>query len=236
MENPETGIAILGINGAGYGNNEAICEGRDIPWLQDTQDDDWWGGWDITFRDVVILNRDGNEEAVFNLTEYNLGNPDEYAALKVLLLDIAGQEPITTTTTTLGCTSDVYCDDGLFCNGVEICDPGAGCRPGSNPCSSGTICVEQLDFCEEQHTTTIPTTTTTITCACPIVYLYGNYAKNTEILRALRDNFLAQTPEGRELIKLYYQWSPVIITAMEHDEDFKEEVEDAVEEVLEMME
>jgi hypothetical protein len=44
-----------------------------------------------------------------------------------------------------------------------------------------------------------------------------------DVLRQFRDNVLSQTQEGRELIKLYYQWSPIISKAMEGDEDFEEE-------------
>jgi hypothetical protein len=175
VENPETGIVILGVNEAGYGNNEAICEGRDLPWLQDTQEDDWWGTWGITYRDVVILNRDGNEEAVFNLTEHDLGNPNEYAAFKALLLDVAGQEPITSTTST-----------GVF-----------------------------------------PTTTTS-SPSCPSELIYGEHSEETEQLRYLRDSVLSKTPEGQEIIRLYYQWSPTIVKAMEEDEEFKENVEEMV--------
>ena len=41
---------------------------------------------------------------------------------------------------------------------------------------------------------------------------------------------------GNELIKLYYQWSPAMVRAMEADEDFKEEVRELVDGVLEMIE
>ena len=51
-----------------------------------------------------------------------------------------------------------------------------------------------------------------------------------------RDKVLSKTQEGQELIKLYYQWSPVIVKAMEADEEFKQEVKDIVDEVLEMIE
>ena len=188
MENPETGISILGVNEAGYGNNEAICEGRDIPWLQDTQEDDWWGTWGITYRDVVILNRDGNEEAVFNLTEHDLGNPNEYAAFKALLLDIAGQEPITTTTTTISSSSTT--STGVF-----------------------------------------PTTTTSAP-SCLSELIYGGHSEEIEQLIYIRDNVLSQTPEGQEVIKLYYQWSPMIVKTMEEDEEFKAEVKEVIDGVL----
>jgi hypothetical protein len=67
-----------------------IYEGWDLPWLLDTEKADWWGNWGVTLRDVVVLDRDGNEAVVFNLTEHNLDDPDEYATLKGLLLDSAG--------------------------------------------------------------------------------------------------------------------------------------------------
>jgi hypothetical protein len=68
-----------------------MCEGRDIPWLQDTEEANWWGSWGIIWRDVVILDRDGNKVDVVNLTDHNLEDTEEYAAFKALLLDVAGQ-------------------------------------------------------------------------------------------------------------------------------------------------
>ncbi len=68
-----------------------MCEGRDIPWLQDTEEANWWGNWGITWRDVVVLDRDGNEVDVVNLLEHDLDDTEEYAAFKALLLDVAGQ-------------------------------------------------------------------------------------------------------------------------------------------------
>ena len=35
---------------------------------------------------------------------------------------------------------------------------------------------------------------------------------------------LNETPEGREMIRLYYEWSPALVKAMEGNEEFKEEV------------
>ena len=43
---------------------------------------------------------------------------------------------------------------------------------------------------------------------------------------------LSQTPEGKELIKLYYQWSPTIVRAMEEDEVFKKDVKEMIDGVL----
>jgi len=69
---------------------------------------------------------------------------------------------------------------------------------------------------------------------CPMLAIYGTDSEQTELLRSIRDNVLSKTHEGRELTKLYYQWSPVILSSMEQDEDFKGEVVEIIDQVLEM--
>ena len=64
----------------------------------------------------------------------------------------------------------------------------------------------------------------------------GEQSEEVAALRWYRDNVLSQTPEGRELIKLYYQWSPIIVRAMEQDEEFKEEIKQIIDGVLPMIE
>jgi len=80
-------------------------------------------------------------------------------------------------------------------------------------------------------TSTPPSPTTTIK-KCPLLKIYGEDSEEVEILRYIRDSVLSQTPTGKELIKLYYQWSPVIVKAMENDEKFKEEVKEMIDGVL----
>ena len=103
-ENPELNIKILGINEAGHeSGNPDIIAGRDLPWLQDINDDtsddddsdfdsDTWNSWDVEFRDVVITNAENEQVAVYNLTNNDLANSDNFAALKSLLLDAATSE------------------------------------------------------------------------------------------------------------------------------------------------
>ena len=76
------------------------------------------------------------------------------------------------------------------------------------------------------------TTTTTSTGDCPSTEMYGEDSEEAELLRELRDNVLAQTPEGREIIKLYYQWSPVIVKTMEEDEEFRACAKEMIDGVL----
>ena len=96
-----------------------------------------------------------------------------------------------------------------------------------------------LGFLESFVTTTTTsiqsssTTTTTITgSSCPSTRIYGEYSKEVEILRYCRDNVLSQTPEGRELIRLYYEWSPAITEVMDNDDEFKKDLKELIDGVL----
>lgn len=71
--------------------------------------------------------------------------------------------------------------------------------------------------------------------SCLIVSLFGEYSEEVEMLRFIRDNVLSKTPEGQEIIKQYYQWSPVVAIMMEEDEEFKEDVKKMVDGVLELI-
>lgn len=87
--------------------------------------------------------------------------------------------------------------------------------------------------------TSIGTSSTTTSCIlgdpCCIELTYGEGSEETKIIRYIRDNILKQTPEGQEIIKLYYELSPTIIKAMEQDEEFKAEVKEMIDGVLGMI-
>jgi hypothetical protein len=74
--------------------------------------------------------------------------------------------------------------------------------------------------------------TITVSPKCTLVKIYGENSKEVKILRLFRDNVLSKTPEGQEIIRLYYQWSPAIVKAMERDEEFKEEVKEMIDGIL----
>jgi hypothetical protein len=66
-------VQILGVNPLAYASgNDAICSGRDLPWLQETESDDVWGDWGAVWRDVIILNADNVPVDVYNLTAHDL--------------------------------------------------------------------------------------------------------------------------------------------------------------------
>ena len=78
--------AILGVNGVGHESaNDGITDGRDLPWLQDTEDADVWALWGIVYRDVVVLDGEGLVIGVVNLTAHNLADDATQDALTGLL-------------------------------------------------------------------------------------------------------------------------------------------------------
>jgi 3',5'-cyclic AMP phosphodiesterase CpdA len=71
---------------------------------------------------------------------------------------------------------------------------------------------------------------------CPIVQLFGSNSEETIALRYFRDEVLSKTSEGREIIKLYYQWRPALVHGMAGDESFKEEVKKMLDWIVPMIE
>jgi hypothetical protein len=85
-------IRILGLNAAGQeSGNNAITAGRTLPWLQDTQSQDVWTRWKVTWRDVIVLDGDNTVAGIYNLTEHNLATAANYDSLKALLMKVANQ-------------------------------------------------------------------------------------------------------------------------------------------------
>ena len=83
-------IQILAVNESGFDAGLAtIGDIGVLPVLQDTPAIDAWDTWDVTFRDVVILDAEGREYAVFNLTTHSLSVASNYDALKGLFMDAA---------------------------------------------------------------------------------------------------------------------------------------------------
>jgi hypothetical protein len=83
------------------------------------------------------------------------------------------------------------------------------------------------------YTTTVLSTTTTIAAGlCPAEEIYGEDSEELKLLRYIRDNVLSQNQEGQEIIRLYYQWSSVLVKMMPDDEEFKAKVKEMFEMVL----
>jgi hypothetical protein len=90
VEEPTLQFAILGINDIGFeSGNDSITEGRDLPWLQATTEQDVWEAWGVTYRDVWVLDGENKPVGVFNVTSNSLADPTNFATLKQLFLDAA---------------------------------------------------------------------------------------------------------------------------------------------------
>ena len=74
--------------------NDSVSEGRDIPWLQDTDadgdgaSDNFLTSWPFVYRDVVIVDQNNIAVESFSLTLHSLEEPDSYAELRRQFLDV----------------------------------------------------------------------------------------------------------------------------------------------------
>ena len=83
-------IHIIGVNAVGLeSGNSAITAEQDLPWLQPTSPEDPWQLWPIEYRDVAILGPGNELLGTFNLTEHDLSDPTNFAALREQLLTAA---------------------------------------------------------------------------------------------------------------------------------------------------
>lgn len=101
QEEPSLDINIIGINEIRQEHaNHRVTDGRDLAWLQDVDENendvsDVWGDlWQIEYRDVVILDAEGDQFGVYNLTQNDLANAQNYATLKQMIVD-AGAKDLT---------------------------------------------------------------------------------------------------------------------------------------------
>ena len=87
---------ILAINEEGLESGSSqISPDENLPWLQDVDQDAngisdvWYDSWDITFRDVIILDETNSVAEIYNVTPNDLGNPTNYNTLRLMLLETA---------------------------------------------------------------------------------------------------------------------------------------------------
>ena len=59
---------------------------------------------------------------------------------------------------------------------------------------------------------------------CPVELIYGDHSEESNRIRLFRDTILNSTQEGQELIRLYYQLSPLYVDLMKRDESILREV------------
>jgi hypothetical protein len=67
---------------------------------------------------------------------------------------------------------------------------------------------------------------------CFLLRLYGEGSEEVGMLRRFRNHFIDSGPEGEEIIKFYYKWSPLLVKAIEDDEELEEQLREVVDTVL----
>jgi hypothetical protein len=67
---------------------------------------------------------------------------------------------------------------------------------------------------------------------CAAESIYGEHVAETELLRAYRDNVLSKTPEGYEMIKIYYKFSPTVTKLLENSPQLKKKAKVYIDSML----
>lgn len=93
---PTLAITLTAVNEFGQdAGNSLIVANRDLTLLQDgdqnqnQQSDVWDESWQVTWRDLVVLNGENEKEFVVNLTTFDLGNTANYQQLGRALVQLA---------------------------------------------------------------------------------------------------------------------------------------------------
>ncbi len=85
-------VALLSINDKNKTNQTAInsyCNGRTIPFLQDTAGENVYASWMVSKDDIVLVDKQGNMSETIDLAQSNLTQTANYDALMQKLKDLA---------------------------------------------------------------------------------------------------------------------------------------------------
>jgi len=85
-------------------------------------------------------------------------------------------------------------------------------------------------------TTSAITTTTLPPQFCLAEAIYGEDAEATALLRRVRDELLSRTPEGQELITLYYQWNALLAHLAGDNGAVRDDIKGLIDELLPVFE
>ena len=87
---PDLNVEILGVNGISFaGFNSLVTSERNLSWLQDTREENVWVRWGVRWRDVRIVDSQGQLQGVYNLTDYDLSIEKNFTDLMQLFLKVA---------------------------------------------------------------------------------------------------------------------------------------------------
>lgn len=91
---PSLDIQILGVNEDGHqAQNTLMVEESDrLPWLQDLRSAErhvWGDLWEVVYRDVQIVDQNGDKVDTYNVTSNDLQNPGRFGELRDKFIAVA---------------------------------------------------------------------------------------------------------------------------------------------------
>jgi hypothetical protein len=117
------------------------------------------------------------------------------------------------------------------------------------PIDDASVESATLSLSQPSTTTSVPGGTTTTSLQgtssttsssisrppCLVEQVYGENSVEVAFSRHLRDSVLRKTPEGRELIKIYYDWSPQLVRALEGEAALKDQLKKVLDQILHLI-
>jgi len=80
-------VQLHGVNGVGFeSGTDDMSELGDAPVLQDTEEELVWDTWDVTFRDLYILDDENRLHDVYNLTVHSLAVTENFEELRSMFI------------------------------------------------------------------------------------------------------------------------------------------------------
>lgn len=81
-------MRFLGVNRADGADDATLATAEhSIALLQDDEEQDVWGSWEVEWRDLVVLDAENRVVGVMNLTEYDLGEEENVQRVRELVAE-----------------------------------------------------------------------------------------------------------------------------------------------------
>lgn len=94
---PSSQVKIFAINETGQEVANAVAAATgDLPLLQDTSAEDVWSDWQATWRDVQIVDAEGELSGIYNLTRNDITVDGNYQALREMIVNAATSKRVAT--------------------------------------------------------------------------------------------------------------------------------------------
>ncbi len=103
------------------------------------------------------------------------------------------------------------------------------------PSSASTYTPEQKKVELDTQPVYVQFTKVDESSGCPATEIYGTDSDEANLLRTFRDTVLKNDASGKELINLYYAYSPLIVKMMDNDSELKNSVKENIDKVLKII-